>query len=111
MADMRERRLHALHGGIEHVDVHAVALRRAAVLVVIVLLVGPAIEVGRSLVLVRAAVLSRCRVSGMSEGREIEITHVGPPRYELPQVARGVLVQLLVAAKDDHRDVDRAEHR
>ena len=43
----------------EHLLVHTLALRRAAILVIVVIFLGTAIEISWDLVLVRLAVLSR----------------------------------------------------
>jgi hypothetical protein len=94
----------------EHLRFHPLALRRGPVVVLIFVVVGPAVEIGRDLVLIRLTVLSWRQVSGKSWGYGQEGTYQGPSLEHLAHVTRRELVQLLVVAKDDHGHIDRAEH-
>jgi hypothetical protein len=75
----------------KHLDIHTLALRGSAVLIFVVLVVGPTVEIGRDLVFIR-------------------FTMQGPSLEHFSHVARGELMQLLVVAKDDNSHIDRAEH-
>lgn len=93
----------------EHLGVHPVALRRSAV---VVLRLGPGVEIGRALVFIGTAVLSRGLAAPRRPRRAgREGTYICVPRDHLPHVGGRVLVQLLVGAEDDDGDVNRAEHR
>ena len=88
MPNMGEWRL-GLEVRREHRSVHPVTLRRSAVLVVFLIVICAAIEVGRTLVFVWTTMLS-CRVScrNLAEAWvDHPGTYVGIARNQLPHVA------------------------
>lgn len=74
----------------EHLGIHAISLRGRAVFILVLVLVGAAIEVRWSLVLVGPAM-------------------IGVPCDQVAHVARRILIELLVAAEYKDCDIDGAE--
>lgn len=116
MSDVLETRV-VLHAWLllHHVMLFRCTSRFSAVLVtalIVFIVVATLVrEVLWAFVFVRAAILFKPSVSKPMVPIVSRNTHVLEPRNGLVDVARRVLVKLLVMAKDNNRDVDRAEHR
>ena len=110
VSEMLERRL-SLEVWRDHVGLHRLAARRGAVGLLVRRVLGAAVEVRGSFVLIWAAVLwwqvSRAR-DGTHRGGSA--TNVCVSVDELVHVPGRVLVELLVAAEDEDGDIDGAEH-
>jgi hypothetical protein len=74
-----------------HGSSHALSVRRRGIALIVLVVIRATVEVCGSFVLVWPAVIC-------------------VPGDELPHVTGGVLVQLLVLAKDEHGDIDRAQY-
>lgn len=93
----------------EHLGVHGVGLRRGAVLVLVLVVICAAVEVGGALVLVGAAVLFSVSVWDFVVRSEGE-THIGIATQDGAHFARRVFKELLVVAENNDGNIYRAEH-
>jgi hypothetical protein len=86
------------------------ALRRAAISLVVLVFVITTIEIRRAFVLIWSAVLRKQLArEGPRRMERLRVTYELVSGNEVAHIARGVLINLLVVAEDEDGDIDRAQ--
>jgi hypothetical protein len=99
-----------------HHGIHDIAVRRCSVLVIlVVIVVRAAVEVGGAFVFVWSTELLQIVALASPPGcvfhPTFTATYILVSCDELSHIARRILVELLVTAKDKDSDIDRAQNR